>query len=457
MMEEVSISDIVITGWNPRKSFDEKALEELAASIKEHGILEPLVVRQVNGSYELVAGERRLRAAKLAGLDKVPVVIKELSDQEVKELMLLENLQREDLNPLEEALALKTLLDEGNITQEELGKKLGKSQAWIANRLRLLKAPKELQEMLISREISTKHVLTLLPYIEYPVFTEKILPRMKRHLQIQGALSVKNLESIIIDAIKYDWDGECVLNISSPPYPIRKYKKYMDFDRCEGCKHTCKFEDDGLMAGPYCLNRDCWQKKAEKAKQEYEKELEKLRDSGVVDTSELDWGEYRYFRVARFDQSECENCEHKKKDTDGDPLCLNPECFRKKENAWHKEKRQLEQEEEKKALEALDDYIEKFCQGEEDEKFESVLVPVRALRAIFGFLAEVAFSDDLEKAVKPWKDKECIPDKELDTAILRLMVIHELVELNVESVERIIRKWREEYSSPISIAEEVVE
>ena len=455
MIKELSIDEIKLTGWNPRKNFDEAKLRELADSIREHGILEPLIVRQHNGTYELVAGERRLRAAKLAGLKKVPVVVRELDDNQVRELMLLENLQREDLNPLEEALALKTLLDEGNITQEELGRKLGKSQAWIANRLRLLKAPEELQEMLISREISTKHMLTLLPYVKYPVFSEVILPRMKKHLQIQGALSVKNLESIIIDAIKYDWDAKCVLDLSSPPYKIAAYKAYMDLDGCDSCGHAIRFKNDQPRSGPYCPNRDCWQKKLKEAKQEYEKEKEKLLKEGVVDTSELNWNDYKYLGPAKFDKSECEDCEHKKKDTDGDLVCLNPKCFREKEDAWRREQYKLKEEAEKKALEVLDDYIERFCYGEENEKFESVLVPVRALRAIFGYFEESVWIEDFKKAVKPWKDRGHIPDQELDKAILRLLVIHELVDLNVKSVERMLRGWEKEYSSPISIAEEV--
>lgn len=154
--ERLPIERVAVSGANPRKDFNPEALEDLKASIREHGILEPLIVRPVGpkdcSTYELVAGERRLRAAKDLGLKDVPCIIKVLDDHQARELMIIENLQREDLQPLEVAHALEDLLA-GGITQEELAKKLGKSQGWISNSLRLLKAPEDLQKLLISREI----------------------------------------------------------------------------------------------------------------------------------------------------------------------------------------------------------------------------------------------------------------------------------------------------------------
>ncbi|WP_457556348.1 ParB/RepB/Spo0J family partition protein [Candidatus Pyrohabitans sp.] len=448
---ELGINEIKLTGWNPRKNFDEEKLRELADSIKEHGILEPLIVRQVNGSYELVAGERRLRAAKLAGLEKVPVVVRELDDNQVRELMLLENLQREDLNPQEEAQALQSLLAQG-ITQEELGKKLGKSQAWISNRLRLLKAPEELQEMLISREISPKHVMVLLPYTRYPLFSEKILPKLKEKLE-EGPVSVKALEEIVRKAVIGDWDHDHVLCISDFPVEFTRYKNYFDRSGCDGCKHVFEFKS-WIGKESYCLNTECWKEKMDMAIQSYKKEREELLKKGIVDTSELHWNQYEYLSSAKFDTSDCESCEHKKIDTGGDPLCLNPKCFKKKQAAWKREQTRLKREEEKKALEALDVYIDEFCQGVNDEKFENVLVPVRVLRAIFDYLAKEAFHDALEKAVSPWKDQGTIPDNQLDKAILRIIILNELFDVDKETIER-RTKWLERVSSaPISIAEE---
>lgn len=149
----------------PRKIFDEKALTELADSIAQHGVLQPLVVRPMtNGGYQLVAGERRWRAARIAGLSEVPVVIKELTDEETIEIAMVENLQREDLNPLEEALGYSYMMQELKITQEEAAEKVGKSRPAIANSLRLLKLPEEIQEMVKNNLISAGHARALLGF-----------------------------------------------------------------------------------------------------------------------------------------------------------------------------------------------------------------------------------------------------------------------------------------------------
>jgi len=143
-VNKLRIMEIEPNHNQPRKDFDEKALSELAESIEQHGVLQPLVVRPLaNGSYQLVAGERRWRAARIAGLTEVPVVIKELTDEEVIEIAMIENLQREDLNPLEEALGYRYMMDELKITQEQAAEKVGKSRPAVANALRLLKLPNE--------------------------------------------------------------------------------------------------------------------------------------------------------------------------------------------------------------------------------------------------------------------------------------------------------------------------
>ncbi|MDO4178748.1 MAG: ParB/RepB/Spo0J family partition protein [Phascolarctobacterium sp.] len=143
--EEVAIKSIIPNPYQPRQTFDEEKLQELAASIKEFGIVEPLVVRTKGKKYQLVAGERRLRAAKLAGLTKVPVVIREYEDAKMMEIALVENIQRHDLNPIEEAQGLKHLMEEFNLTQEQAAEKVGRSRVAIANILRLLNLPEEIQ------------------------------------------------------------------------------------------------------------------------------------------------------------------------------------------------------------------------------------------------------------------------------------------------------------------------
>lgn len=159
------LSEIVPNKDQPRKTFDEAALDELADSIRQHGILQPLLVRPMaTGGYQLVAGERRWRASKRAGLKEVPVVVKELSDTETMEIAIIENLQREDLNPIEEAEGLQALIDKCGFTQEQVAVSVGKSRPAIANSLRLLKLPSEVRDMAKNGEISAGHARALLAF-----------------------------------------------------------------------------------------------------------------------------------------------------------------------------------------------------------------------------------------------------------------------------------------------------
>ncbi len=162
---ELPINEIVPNRDQPRKTFDETALAELAESIKQHGVLQPLLVRPLAaGGYQLVAGERRWRACRMAGLTQVPVVIKELTDTETMEIAIIENLQREDLNPIEEAEGLQALIDKCGYTQEEVAASVGKSRPAIANSLRLLRLPEEVREMTKNGEISAGHARALLAF-----------------------------------------------------------------------------------------------------------------------------------------------------------------------------------------------------------------------------------------------------------------------------------------------------
>ncbi len=157
------ISEITPNKDQPRKTFDEAALDELAESIKQHGVLQPLLVRPLpNGGYQLVAGERRWRASRRAGLREVPVVVKELTDTETMEIAIIENLQREDLNPIEEAEGLQALIDKCGFTQEEVASSVGKSRPAIANSLRLLRLPEAVRELTRDGKISAGHARALI-------------------------------------------------------------------------------------------------------------------------------------------------------------------------------------------------------------------------------------------------------------------------------------------------------
>lgn len=167
------INEIIPNKEQPRKTFDEGALQELADSITVHGVLQPLLVRPLlSGGYQLIAGERRWRASRMAGLKEVPVIIRELSDSEAMEIAIIENLQREDLNPIEEAEGLQALIDKCDHTQEQVAVSVGKSRPAIANALRLLKLPEEVRQMTKEGEISAGHARALLAFDNQAIMYE---------------------------------------------------------------------------------------------------------------------------------------------------------------------------------------------------------------------------------------------------------------------------------------------
>lgn len=188
---EVKLVDIEPNKEQPRKSFDRAALEELAASIKEHGLLQPIVVKPLtNGTYRIIAGERRWRASRIAELEKVPVIVKDLSEQEVMEVALIENLQRQDLNPVEEALGYKTLMDTYGLTQEEVSRRVGKSRAAVANALRLLTLDNRMLEMLRLGKITAGQARAILS-ADDPMLRERVAD-----MASDGA-SVRKLEEFV--------------------------------------------------------------------------------------------------------------------------------------------------------------------------------------------------------------------------------------------------------------------
>lgn len=161
-VREIQLTEIKPNPYQPRKNFSAEAIAELKESIKEHGILQPIIVRKNGKSYEIVAGERRFRAAKAAHLKRIPAVVREFNDSQMMELAVLENLQREDLTPMEEAAAYQTLMDRLGVTQEDLAKRLGKSRPYIANHIRLLTLPPKIQNLITEGKLSMGHGRTLL-------------------------------------------------------------------------------------------------------------------------------------------------------------------------------------------------------------------------------------------------------------------------------------------------------
>lgn len=158
---ELNLDELRPNPYQPRKKFDEEALNELAASIKEHGVFQPIIVKKTIKGYDIVAGERRFRASKKAGLTTIPAIIEEFTDDEMMQISLLENLQREDLTAIEEAKAYKSIIEASNITQDELAKRVGKSRSHITNMLGLLKLPSNVQDLVLYNKISMGHARVL--------------------------------------------------------------------------------------------------------------------------------------------------------------------------------------------------------------------------------------------------------------------------------------------------------
>lgn len=158
---EISLDELRVNPYQPRKVFDEESLKELAESIKEHGVFQPIIVKRSIKGYDIIAGERRVRASKLAGLEKIPAIIRSFTDEQMMEIALLENLQRENLNAIEEAEAYRMMIERLNLTQDELAKKVGKSRSHITNLLGILRLPSEVQDLVSEGKISMSHARTL--------------------------------------------------------------------------------------------------------------------------------------------------------------------------------------------------------------------------------------------------------------------------------------------------------
>lgn len=192
----VKLTMVEPNGEQPRKNFDEDSLLELAESIKQFGLLQPIIVQDRKNHYEIIAGERRWRAAKMAGLKEIPVIIKNLTNQEIVEISLIENIQREDLNPIEEAQAYKRLLEEFNLKQDEVAERVSKSRTAVTNSMRLLKLCEEVQQMVVNEMISTGHARALLS-IEDPEEQYMIAQKV-----FDEKMSVREVEKLVKDLHK---------------------------------------------------------------------------------------------------------------------------------------------------------------------------------------------------------------------------------------------------------------
>ena len=319
--------------------------------MKENGFFEhePILVRPAAEAFrfQLIAGHRRLQAAKELGLCEVPVCVQEMNDQDTKLLIFIDNFHRKDFSPLEEAQGIRMILDDGAMTQTELGKKMGKSQAYIANRLRLLDTPQELKDLIISRKISPGHVMVLLPYVGYPVF-DSIFNRMKEQIDSNGSVSIRELEGEVIENGIDNCDS--VLNIDRFPYDMRHVREFFDFRDCETCQHVVTRDVSG-SPGRHCLKQECWYSRMTAAGELYNKAQEDRKKKVLESTpedlkiDELKYGEYETLMIKYHPWiKDCEGCD-KRRTRDGkemgSEICLDPACYKKNDAAWEKEQQKL--------------------------------------------------------------------------------------------------------------------
>jgi len=231
----IHISEIEPNKSQPRKKFDEDALQELADSIKQYGVIQPLILQKRDKYYEIIAGERRWRAARLAGLKEVPAIIKDYSPQEVVEIALIENIQREDLNPIEEAQTFQRLIQEFNLKQDEVAERVSKSRAAVTNSLRLLRLDERVQQMLIDELLSNGHARTLLPIEDLEkqfntackIFDEKLSVRETEKL-VKQILNDKPQKEVAVtreDEFIYRDLEERIRNIIGTKVSIHKKQK----------------------------------------------------------------------------------------------------------------------------------------------------------------------------------------------------------------------------------------
>lgn len=219
---KVKISELRSNPYQPRKVFDESALQELASSIKEHGVFQPIIIKRSIKGYEIIAGERRVKASQLAGLDEIPAIIRDFNDTEMMEIALLENLQRENLSAIEESMAYKKLLETLALTQEELAKRLGKSRSHITNMLGLLNLPEEIQNQISDKKISMGHA-RVLSKLESKEQQKELAEKV-----INDGLSVRKLEEMTNSEEEFIRTHQ----IKKPKTETTEYR-YVQDDLCE--------------------------------------------------------------------------------------------------------------------------------------------------------------------------------------------------------------------------------
>jgi len=424
---EANIDKIVTTGLNPRRDFDVKSLEELSLSIREQGVLEPLIVRQKGKTYELVSGERRLKAAKMAGLKAVPVWVREVRDEEIREIMLLENLQRESLNPLEEAIALKDMIDHSaNVT--ELASKLGKAEDWIDRRLRLLGAPEFVQKLLADKKIGINAVEAVLPFVGYKA-ADAIAREMEKDIQYHSELTGPRIKDLIDQVVCRD--AAHALNFSDMhnSWGAEWHKKF-DAKECRGCKQKVKYKERYGGSVSICLDTDCFGPKVRAAraavKEARVKEEEKTaKKSGVIELSHR--GGWKDVKEFSFDTRVCKGCAERVKGSyygNIMEVCRNPDCFEPMQEAAEEELTKRYQSLWATCTEKAEAYLKARKPGLKEFELRAIMACM--IDAVSGEACDYDLVDRLKKEYAGRKKAESaislvafMNDKALETELVR--------------------------------------
>ena len=239
---EIDLSELRANPYQPRKNFDEEALNELASSIKEHGVFQPIIVKKSIKGYEIIAGERRFRASKLAGMQTIPAIVKDFSDEEMMQIALLENLQRENLTSIEEAKAYQTLMETYSIPQQELARRLGKNQSTISNKIRILNLPEDIQHLLVEHRLTERHARALLK-LDDDEMRRQVIEKVIRH-QFNVRQTEKLVEECLVRREKLEREKKKIMRISCKLY-INTLKKTFNEMNLLSRGATFRQEDTG--------------------------------------------------------------------------------------------------------------------------------------------------------------------------------------------------------------------
>ncbi len=430
-MKDVKLSQVVLTGTNPRKHFDEERSKELIESIRKHGIMVPLIVREKKGAlnqFELISGERRFKAAQALKLAAVPAIIKDLNDEQVLETQLIENLQRNDLTPLEEASGFKALMDKCKCTQEDIAKKIGKTQGYIAARISLLDLRQDFQKLLDEDKLLPGHIKFMANFKGSNKILDNLLKRMKDLWKHSEMITVREFETLCIDVTRRQTKQLYKSTYAGDDNPL------FDLKACEKCQwnKTANIGYEGIKKR--CFNPECFNEKQSTIRRaEAERIRAKVKSGKMVKEEDLPQ-DTQTFDHCKFDKKSCAKCARSVgmvKDYQGKKvkkeICLDKECYKRKEKEAHDAAQKAEQEAFKKQVAKCK---ERAAKGKTDRAFMILLV-VEVLNNTYGSAREAAM------AAYGFKDEAFRGSKKT------LEYFTRNTKVNVDEVLRFLTYWKD--------------